>query len=571
MNKISNTIFAIFFLLFSSLIYAQSSSMEKAGNLLNKYLEVSQFEENEQFQISDENSKEFLKLFHKNAMVIFDIPLANESGIKSRNKRYVGPERGQSTVISAYGKELSPVKYLEILKRETESAKFIKIHASRTTKVDSSQIDTTGIVVFEIEKTFAEDTLITKGKRYLVEIEVTSNNAVITAIRENKEDVLKQNVVIQLFSDSRPVKREIIYCRVELSFDEKINNTIDTLESKNGRIRLEQVANRATIRLLSAYNREELDYVVPAEWKDIGKKVSEKPEDGFEINLLLKLWDGITYSFDLIGGVVRQSENNTTNFSSDSKFTNQLGYKFGGEFQVSKYFNPNKWKKRGWLLGIGSGLSITYQSAAITSDNFVQNKYNYIDVSGDTCQVQFSGTAYKETFSRFDIAVPLFLDFKKRLSKTVSITFQPGINAIFPIYIKYNAKANFSRWGFYPDFNEQPITNDPIYNYYTDTDNVYKDESDYSIELEGQLRINFLLHVFNKHPDNALVIGLVGSIPITAPPIPDTDSGIIQEYNNYWMNTENDDYHSLAESKKDPYKFFIGISIGINLIRYRTR
>ena len=89
--------------------------------------------------------------------------------------------------------------------------------------------------------------------------------------------------------------------------------------------------------------------------------------------------------------------------------------------------------------------------------------------------------------------------------------------------------------------------------------------------MEGQLRLNFLLNVFKNAPDNALVIGLIGTLPLTSTPTYHYGQGVVQDYEGYWINTENDDYHSLMHSKEKPYDFFVGLSVGINLVRFKTR
>ena len=152
------------------------------------------------------------------------------------------------------------------------------------------------------------------------------------------------------------------------------------------------------------------------------------------------------------------------------------------------------------------------------------------------------------------------------------MTIQPGINVIFPFQISYKAEGTFSRWGYYEAYNEKPITDDPFYNYFTNEPRTYEDQGTYSLQLEGQLRLNFLLNVFNKNPDNGLIIGLIGSIPLSNSPTYNYSQGIAEyDYNGYWISTENEEYHGLTFSRDKLYNFFVGLSVGINLVKYKAR
>ena len=568
MNKYKSIFATAIFLLVSCSIVAQiNEKFKTAEDLLNKYLIASKFEENGQFQINENTRNSFTELFRKDARIIFDVPLSSDASIKSNTKKYGNQERYQSPVISIFGKEVSPEMYVATLEKEIKGQ--IAIITLPTGRKDISGIDSSGLVVFEIEKSFQEQDSLTNSVKYLLEIDVSGHKPLITGIRPNKENILKRNVLIQLFNDSRAVtKVNTFTCVITIEFPESINNTIDTVQSFDGKIRLEQIANRATLKIIRAHDQEAIDYEIPLEWKGKGKKVSEQPEDGFEVNLLPRLWKGWSYIIDIRGGVFQQGQNNTANFK-EGNFINDPGYRFGGEFLVTKYFNPKKWKQSNWLFGIGIGATLSYQWAITRSDSFIQKPYKYKDTSGDPCKIQFSSEGFKETTTRIDIAIPVYIDFRLRLSGRASMTIQPGVNLILPIQISQTAEGNFSRWGYY-EFNDLPYTEDPVYNYFTNQAKTYADEGLYAFQMEGQLRLNFLLNVFDKHPDNALVIGLTGSLPIINPTYT-YSQGIVQEYQGYWISTENDDFHSLEYSKAQPYNFFIGLSVGINLVKFKTK
>ena len=135
----------------------------------------------------------------------------------------------------------------------------------------------------------------------------------------------------------------------------------------------------------------------------------------------------------------------------------------------------------------------------------------------------------------------------------------------------YEASGEFSRWGIY-DFNSLPIKNDKTHNYFTDSIITFNGSIEYAVPMaEGFLKLNGFFHVFKKNPDNSLEIGLEFAMPFTTSSTYGYSESRAQTYNGYWINTENNDYRSLAYATGKVYQYYIGVSIGINLIRYKPQ
>ena len=87
------------------------------------------------------------------------------------------------------------------------------------------------------------------------------------------------------------------------------------------------------------------------------------------------------------------------------------------------------------------------------------------------------------------------------------------------------------------------------------------------MELEG--RINFLFGL--KNHDNKLIVGLSFMIPIFEwNNFDDLDNNEKVDHSNYRISTNNDEYHSLMRSKEKSYNYFVGLSFGVNLVRFKT-
>jgi hypothetical protein len=562
-------------LLWGSFIAKPQSTqkLQIAEDLLQEYMEASAFQHNGQFQLNEQNTRSFKELFKQDAILVFDVPILDEATSKSMQKRYQKIVREQSMTISLYGKEVTPMKYISILETEIPSETQINFHVKPTGKWDKSRFKNENIIVYEIEKTFPTAQEIKADRqKYLVQIEISGNIALISGISANKGDVTKRNMVIQLYSNAQEIPREKqIECILEFNHPDPINDTSITISSKEGRILKDHVAITSNVKLVKAWDNEAVEYLVPEEWIQKGKKVAEQPDEGFEVNLLPSLWSGWSYTADVQGGMVSMSSVDDDNFTSGSSFSSDPGYRFGAEFLVTKYFNPKDWNRSKWLIGVGFGMNISYQRFEIYSDSFIQEGYNYIDRSGHNCMIEFQGQGFKEATLRYEIAIPVLIDFRKRLGRKTAMTLQPGISLLYPYRIEHNAEGIFSRWGYYEGWNELPYTDAPYYNYFTDEPKNYEDEERRSIQLDGQLRVNLLLNIFKKNPENSLLIGLIGSVPIISPSAYVYGQGIAQEYSGYWISTENEEYRSPVYSKEQTYQFFFGLSIGINLVKYKTR
>lgn len=588
-----------------------------ARDQLLEYLEASKFNiDSNSYKISETERSDFKDFFvdQENVKIIFDVPVHDTSVDKNETKRYLRQGDTIPKPIFLFGKQVSPDMYLKLI--ENQGGKIRKLNFKIDTntrmhvhKKDSvikyekddkkdkdtiyvSKVDTyfssaDSTVVFEVRNFFYKTKwILADTSSYYIEINVakrvTKHYLKIKEIRRRDEDIIKQNVQINLVSAAGggfSVTDKKFKCNTIFKYKEAINTTDSILRITNGKITLRDIPNRATILIKKIRDHDSIDYVILDDW-DKGKKVSSQPDQGFELKLQQRKWSGRSNSIELLGGYYQQGANNTGNFNEVSDFTNGPGFWFGGSYRFTQYFHPNKWNynvPRGpTIWGLGTGLIIVYKMSTIHSDTLAQNKYWYEDTSGDTCQVQYSGKDVTEYNRRLDFKIPVYGSMRTKLSDKVSLNINLGVNVIIPFQINYTSEGDFSRWGYYEDYNDLPITNDPVYNYYTGEHKKYKGTGKYAFHMEGEFRLNFLINLSGndseKHTDNSLIIGLLASAPlIDENKTYSISKGKVEEYEGYWINTENDEYHSLVHSKSQPFNFFIDLTVGINLVRFVTK
>jgi len=218
------------------------------------------------------------------------------------------------------------------------------------------------------------------------------------------------------------------------------------------------------------------------------------------------------------------------------------------------------------LLGVGSGIYYYQYQYRITSNGFTQKPYPYLDRREEPLLVHVSGSSFEETVTGIGVSLPLFLEFRKNMPKRTAIfrsfSFQAGVNLMIPFETKYELSGSFTRHGYYEQFNQQLMTNDPFYNYYTAAEKTQK-ESIVSNDIlpAWMFRLNGFVNLSRGKNDNLLDIGILFNLPFKGSGSFDPELA--------WIATGNDDFSSLSNSRKDVYNYFIGLSVGYNFIRYR--
>lgn len=579
MNKIRTAVISLSILVASVGVFGQEKSSDKllkARILLNDYQDASKFRNPMNGAYNPAWESIFRDCFNSDK-VIFDVPLRARSG--TRDATNDGKETN-AAVNKLYLEYVSIDQYIETIRSAYDRFNIVDFNYFFI----ESGFDTTGLtsankLVFEIEKRFENtDWSVAGTKKYLFTIQFIEGEPKITSVRLKEEAIAKTEVVLTFVYDQNrkrnaPEGQGIgdVESRITIDFEENINDRylIDRSDS-TGRIKLGLVANRARIRVDTVYGLDGVKYSLPSEWKKPGPKVNLQPVGGFRVPLKPYKWNGITYSVYLFGGGLVQSDNNLSHFSGESSFTNKMGYKYGLGFDVAYFINQDNWTANSgnWIFGLGTGISVSSLKYSINSDGFSQNPYELIDLTGDTAMILYSGYSFNEVVSATMVSFPVYLEIRKKLHQKIfgmrSFSFQAGVNLMLPFLSNYDAEGVFSRHGKYGEiYGNQVITDDPVYNYYTDQQNTYSDDLEYkSMIAEAEFKLTGFFDVFNDNPNNTLNIGVLFSLPFTQPTKVNPE--------DYMISTGNDQYSSLTYSKKNIYDFFFGLSVGINFVKYKV-
>ena len=550
-----------------------------ASDVILKYTDISYFKNG----ITKQSIDSFKMYFEPSAKIIFDIPFINKSLKSNDFKRISKDDRQQSKIIPVFGKTVSVDMYLDILERNAEEFPMMDLDSTitRTGRIDSigKNYDT---IVIEIEKRFKNTEWSVESRvKYLFYMRKTDYNMNIFKVIVNDENTTESDIKLRLVDGSLESKDEKYYLpgivtKLLIEFELPINNyQVEDTSNLKGIVSFEKVAGKnSTIYFDTVYDIGGIQYEIPPDLKGTGMKVSEQPEDGFTIRLRPYKWSGFAYSLSFSGGSFSPEVMDLSNFQSGTTFKNGPGYQVGLNFNFTYFFNNIKWKTspKKWLFGLGSGISIDYLNCKTESSQFSQEKYNYIDIQSDTCQVLITGQDFSEKDNMIKATVPLFVEFKKKLGKKASLSIQTGVNVSIPLSANYSATGSFSRWGYYDELNSQPITDDGVYNYFTNEKIDFSGNIEYnSLLAEGFVKLKTNFNVFKNKPDNSFEIGLVFSVPFTSSTNYSYPQSKIQNYSGYWIDTENNSYHNVAYSRDKIYQYYFGISIGFNFIRYKLQ
>jgi hypothetical protein len=443
---------------------------------------------------------------------------------------------------------------------------------------------------FGIRKTFSNTNWsLSDVVNYIIEIRFIGDQPKITAIRQKDENLARSNVSLTFINSTiKQINQEYkltdIVSEISIEFDENVNNRkLVAGTNASGKIELGLIPNSATIKIDTVFDFSGTKYMVPPDWKVDGKKVNTKPVQGFEVKIQSSEWNGFSWSFRGFGGMISQSENQLKNFSTDSDFSNNTGFKYGFGVEMVKHFSlsqlinifdnsPKKadplkrTSRQNTYLGVGMGVSYYQYQYRISSEAFVQNPYDYTDRLGEPVDILVSVAEYHETTSGNGIILPIFTEVRKVLTSNSkylqALSFQAGLNIIFPLETNYNISGKFSRHGLYNQYNPKPITDDAFYNYYSQSGKeIDENFQENPISTALMFRLNGYFDLFGKKSDNLLDIGLLVSFPFSNKSSSETDG--------FYISQGNDEFSSMSNSKNKIYNYFLGLSVGYNFINYR--
>lgn len=545
---------------------------EAARMLMMDYLEATTFESNVPGETNPILESVFKSSF-STPTIIFDIPIKPTAGEGQQ-------ENHEDLLQKEFLNYVTLDRYINLVRAIFDRYRISSIdYQWIETAIDTSKRSSKDIILFEIEKRFFDTSWSEKNtQRYIFEVSVENTDAPkITSVRLSEPDPVKNEVVLRIDpgTTNRAEKLKAVYgrnltARIKITHEERIyNRTIIEAFDSTGKINLGMVSSRAKILVDTAYGPNGEKFSIPYDWKNEGKQVSQQPVGGFRVPLKPYRWNGWSISAGMEGAAIIQPENNLANFSANSRMNNKTGFSAGAGFNIEKYFNPDDWiiAKGGWVYGIGTGISIHYTRFTVTSEQFSQKAYTFVDRSADTAQILYAGKNFEESMSTYLLKVPVYATVRKKFSKPFaglrSMSVNAGANLMVPFQSRYTSEGSISRHGRYEIFNNQVITDDDFYNYYSDQPRNYNGDLEYhSLMAEGLIRLNGYFRFSKENPDNSWVVGLVYGFAVSRSSSVNTS--------DYMISSGNEEYTSLTFSRKRIYRHYFGIRIALNIITYNV-
>jgi hypothetical protein len=149
-----------------------------------------------------------------------------------------------------------------------------------------------------------------------------------------------------------------------------------------------------------------------------------------------------------ISAVSKQISNPLNAFSGSAEF----GYYF------SKYF------------GLSTGIGLSSCSNELTLSTY-QSNFNAIDSENEPYQRQVTGSGIREQAKITFLTVPVFLNFRIPLNKSVGLFLQTGVAIAVPLVKNYSSSGIFTYKGYYPAYNVL-LENLPAYGFPGNVNNV---------------------------------------------------------------------------------------------------
>ena len=561
---------------------SNDEKLRKARLLLSEYYDASRFNDMNTGGYDPSWEGIFRNCFDTNSRrIVFDVPFRIQQENNSQEPR----------VIEKYLDIVSIDEYTEIIRNACDLYHITDFDYSLIeTGFDTTKLSQSNKLQFGIRKTFSNTNWsLSDVVNYIIEIRFIGDQPKITAIRQKDENLARSNVSLTFIKSTiKQINQEYkltdIKSEISIEFDEKVDNRkLIAGTNASGKIELGLIPNSATIKIDTVFDFSGTKYTVPLDWKVDGKKVNTKPVQGFEVKIQSSEWNGFSWSFRGFGGMISQSENQLKNFSTDSDFSNNTGFKYGFGVEMVKHFSfsqlinifdnspekadPSKRTSRqNTYVGVGMGVSYYQYQYRISSEAFVQNPYDYTDRLGEPVDILVSVADYYETTSGNGIVLPIFSEVRKVFTNNdyylQALSFQAGLNIIFPLETNYVISGDFSRHGLYNQYNPKPITDDAFYNYYSQSGKeIDENFQENPISTALMFRLNGYFDLFGKKSDNLLDVGLLVSFPFSNKSSSETDG--------FYISTGNDDFSSMSNSKNKIYNYFLGLSVGYNFINYR--
>lgn len=104
-------------------------------------------------------------------------------------------------------------------------------------------------------------------------------------------------------------------------------------------------------------------------------------------------------------------------------------------------------------LGLITGVNYYSSISSYCSLENYQNHYYTFDVENDPFEMIVEGSDFIETQKIELLSIPFCISFRKPLSKKFGISFQSGINFLFPLKNSFQSNGTFTYKGYFPSYN----------------------------------------------------------------------------------------------------------------------
>lgn len=551
-----------------------------AISLVEKYKELIQFNNG----ITPASIEQFQELFSDTALIVFDLPLIDTASRNMAIKPISKDESQQDKMISVYLKKMPVKTYAEMLQLLFIDKNLLNQITIKNDPPINVELYGNILFYFKMTKIFPDNKKFARvgAVDYILTVIVKGNKALITDI-SRREFPNEFDLQLKLLNENTGDPIAEITSFIGIENVNRYGVVIDTslltaVSDSNGFIRVPQSTNeKSEIYFWTIKSSTEIKYRI---WDGpLGIKRGTDPAKVFEVKLIPYKMKAVSATLFVSGGMVSQTPVSITNFSNGS-FNEEFSYKVGGGILVNWFWNAKKWtdysRTNPALFGLTIGISYSVNQISTNSSDFIQNKYEHEDVTGQETRVEYSSGNMTERDKIPQIGFPLLLDLNLKLGdKGTSLLFGIGAKFNYNLKSNYQTSGTFSRHGYYAinDYT-RPITDAPEFNYYTNQNLTF--EGDLTLNLwmtEAMFRMTSLVPLIDGIGRKYnLEIGLEFTYPITKNNrYYKSNLGISTENaaeTDYWINTGEDVYHSVIYGNDRIYNYYLGVSIGFNIVGF---
>jgi hypothetical protein len=135
--------------------------------------------------------------------------------------------------------------------------------------------------------------------------------------------------------------------------------------------------------------------------------------------------------------------NNEGTLAVSSLLSNKMA-SFSGTLEIGYLFSNN--------FGLSSGLGFISYKTQLTLGAY-QNNFIAIDSENESYERRVSGSGIKEEQKISTLCIPLYVNLRLPVNKTMGFFLQTGFNMSFPLSKNYTSIGTFTYKGYYPAYN----------------------------------------------------------------------------------------------------------------------